>query len=252
MFGYPTERVSISSPCQVTCQPLNVSVASGISNDTEGADPGLGFCTAGRFDDLTINNCAFCYSFIPQQLFIANFMQALHIECRQPPVPGEPFFPNSDAIFNETLIAGPAPPSDNDDGGGGLHGSGLAVAIALPIVGGILIFGFGCWGCWIFTRRRRRRMAASGRMEKVHEAQESAYSPVTPQHGWGADEPPREMSQLGAHGHQHSPATNRWSQHYASEAAVGEDGTPLRNSFQREDVGPGPNQLQDHDLHGKL
>jgi hypothetical protein len=72
MFGYPTERVSISSPCQVTCQPLNVSVGYGISNDTNDADPGLDFCTAARFDDKTINNCAFCYSFIPQQLFIAN------------------------------------------------------------------------------------------------------------------------------------------------------------------------------------
>lgn len=74
MFGYPTERVSISSPCQVTCQPLNVSVAHGISNDTSDADPGLDFCSADQFDDTTINNCAFCYSFIPQQLFIANCM----------------------------------------------------------------------------------------------------------------------------------------------------------------------------------
>lgn len=72
MFGFPTERVSISSPCQVTCQPLNVSVGHGISNDTRDADPGLDFCNAGQFDDITINNCAFCYSFIPQQLFIAN------------------------------------------------------------------------------------------------------------------------------------------------------------------------------------
>lgn len=72
MFGIPNERVSISSPCQVTCQPLNDSVAFQINNDTDSAEPGLDFCDAGRFDSTTINNCAFCYSLIPQQLFVAN------------------------------------------------------------------------------------------------------------------------------------------------------------------------------------
>lgn len=182
-------------------------------------------------------------------------MQALHIECRQPPTPGQAFYPDAAAIFNETLIAGPTEASDDDGGGRGLHGSGLAIAIALPIVGGILIFGFGCWGCWIFTRRRRRRMAASGRMDRVHEAHTDGsglYSPVTPQKMWGEGEPPREMSQFGLPGGSTSPERNRWSgqQHYPPGTADGgDDGTPLRNSFQREDVGPGPNQYQDHDLH---
>lgn len=72
MFGVPVERVSISSPCQVTCQPLNESVSYQINNDTNNADPGLDFCNAGPFGDLQINNCAFCYSLIPQQLFVAN------------------------------------------------------------------------------------------------------------------------------------------------------------------------------------
>jgi hypothetical protein len=186
-------------------------------------------------------------------------MQALHIECRQPPTTGQPFFPDAQAIFNETLIAGPSPPSEGGGGGRGLHGSGLAIAIALPIVGGLLILGFGCWGCWIFTRRRRRRMAASGRMSRVHEAQDGSsamYSPVTAQKMWGENEPPREMSQLGSPGaKQHpSPTLNRWSggqQHYPPGTAVGggDDGTPLTGSFQRDDVGPGPDQVQDHELH---
>ena len=175
-------------------------------------------------------------------------MQALHIECRQPPVPGEPFFPDADAIFNETLIAGPSPPSNNG-GGGGLHGSALALAISLPIVGGLLILGFGCWGCWIFTRRRRRSQTASGRMSKVHDAHaDGSYSPVTPRQMWGADEPPREMTHLEAQGKQPSPL-NRWSNQYPGGAATGEDGTPLRSSFQRDEVGPGPGQTQDPDLH---
>ncbi|KAI9867995.1 MAG: hypothetical protein M1823_009092, partial [Watsoniomyces obsoletus] len=74
---------------------------------------------------------------------------------------------------------------------------------------------------------------------------------------WGEAEPPREMHQLTPHLTQntkgHSPVMqqNRWSQHYPPGTAIGEDGTPLRSSFQggRDDVGPGDGQLQDHDLH---
>lgn len=72
MFGIPEERVSISSPCQVTCQPLNQSIGYNLGLNQTNGPPSLDFCFAGQFDDLTINNCAFCYSFIPQQLFLAN------------------------------------------------------------------------------------------------------------------------------------------------------------------------------------
>ena len=93
-------------------------------------------------------------------------------------------------------------------------------------------------------------MQASGRMSKVHDAQaDGGYSPVTPRKTWGADEPAREMSHLDSRGKQHSPVLNRWSGQYPGGAPTGEDGTPLRSSFQRDDVGPGPGQMQDPDLH---
>ncbi len=79
MFAIPEDHISISSPCQVSCSPLNASVGYHITNDSSAATPGNDFCTASQFDDATINKCATCYSFIPQQLFMANFLQALHI-----------------------------------------------------------------------------------------------------------------------------------------------------------------------------
>jgi hypothetical protein len=180
-------------------------------------------------------------------------LQALHITCRDPPAAGEAFFPDAATIFNETLIAGPAPPSTNTGGGGGLHGSALAIAIALPVVGGILIVSGACWCCFIFTRKRRRMMAASGRMDKVKEHEVQMYSPVEGQTMWGGREPPREMTKLTPEGKGVSPrsANARWSQHYPPGTAIGgqeEDGTPLRNSF-HEAVGPGADQVQDHNLH---
>jgi hypothetical protein len=89
------------------------------------------------------------------------------------------------------------------------------------------------------------------------------YSPIEGKVMWGENEPPREMHQLSPRmaggagsmrGGGHSPglAQQRWSgTGYPPGTAIGhgEDGTPLRNSFQRDDVGPGEGQVQDHNLH---
>ncbi|KIX00506.1 uncharacterized protein Z518_10646 [Rhinocladiella mackenziei CBS 650.93] len=264
MFAIPEPHISISSPCQVSCALLNESIGYQVTTDSSDAEPGNDYCTEAPFDDDTINKCAFCYSFIPQQLYLANFLQALHISCRDPPQPGEPFFPDAAAIFNETLIAGPAPPSNSTSSGGGLHGWQLGIAIALPIVGGILLIGGTCWGCFVFTRRRRQKMAQTGRMSRVHDAHaDSMYSPMSAKaeaswkaEAWGQAEPPREMHAISptllhaGHGGKHpSPgiAQGRWSHHTGGENS--EQNTPLRSSFQRDDVGPGTGQVQDPNLH---
>ncbi|RMZ75537.1 hypothetical protein DV738_g5403, partial [Chaetothyriales sp. CBS 135597] len=163
MFGIPDERVSLSSPCQVTCTPLNTSISYDLDRTPSDNSARLDYCTVAQFDDITINNCAFCYSLIPQQL--------------DPPEPGNPFFPEAAAIFNETLIAGPAPPADPPTQRG-LHGTALALAIALPVVGGIIIISSLCFCCFISARRRRRRMAASGRISRVVEHEVRMHSPV--------------------------------------------------------------------------
>ncbi|KAG9785202.1 hypothetical protein KCU88_g2564, partial [Aureobasidium melanogenum] len=255
MFAIPEQHISISSPCQVSCAVLNASIGYQVRNDSSSA-PTNDFCNVGRFDDADINKCAFCYSFIPQQLFLANFLQALHIVCRQPPTPGKPFYPDADAIFNETLIAGPSTSSGHSGSSSGLHGWKLGVAIALPIVGGILLIGGTCWGCFVFTRKRRQKMARTGRMSKVHDAYAgggSMYSPMSAKADppWGHAEPPREMHAISPtishHAKHHSPglAQGRWS-HQPGES---EQVTPLRTSFRRDDVGPGPGQIHDPDLH---
>ena len=97
-------------------------------------------------------------------------------------------------------------------------------------------------------------MAASGRMSRVQEKQAegggSMYSPIEGKMMWGANEPPREMHQFTQQARQPSPnVPQRWSQHYPPRTAIGDDGTPLRDSFQRDDVGPGEGQLQDPNLH---
>ena len=72
MFAIPRPYISISSPCQVSCRSLNNSIGYQITQDDSQLQPGDDFCRAGSFPDNVINTCAFCYSFIPQQLFLAN------------------------------------------------------------------------------------------------------------------------------------------------------------------------------------
>lgn len=182
-------------------------------------------------------------------------LQALHIVCVQPHVAGKPFFPDANALFNETLIAGPAPPSSGSSSGGGLHGSQLALAIALPLVGGILIIGSTCWCCFLFTRKRRQKMAATGRMSKVHDANaDSMYTPVSPSmknaEAWGVSEPPREMHAISPTLlHAKHPSPGLAQGRYSHNTGGSEQGTPLRNSFQNDEVGPGTNQVRDPNLH---
>lgn len=274
MFAYPAEIVSISSPCQVTCQPLQPAVSYEIGSDLETATdnvvPNFDYCNQ-NFGDNKINNCSFCYTYIPQQLFLGNFMQALHIACRQPPAIGDTFYPDGRAIFNESAIPGPSPPSTKNTGNTGLTGWKLGLAIALPIAGGVLLFGLGCFCCFKFTKTRRQRMAASGRMSTFHErhpAGSDYTSPVsgrTPPSKYEWPEPAQEMERVSvvhtpksADRQRYSPGFAPGVQKYSPGLAQGrwrnshredeEDDVPL-SAAPRDDVGPGPSQVKDPYLH---
>jgi hypothetical protein len=70
MFGFPTQKVSLSSPCQVTCASLSTAIESGLGTNATTAD--LGFCNTAGFSTATIQNCVFCYGLIDQQKYLAN------------------------------------------------------------------------------------------------------------------------------------------------------------------------------------
>jgi len=269
MFAYPAEIVSVSSPCQILCQPLSVAVGHGIGrnvqNATEGIVPNLDFCNDGFGPYDAINNCSFCYSFVPQQLFLANFLQTLQIACNQPPALGQTFYPDGRAIYNESAIPAQGPPGTTQTSSTGLNGWKLGLVIALPIVGSIMLFAASCFCCFKFTKKRRQRMAATGRMSKFYDhhaaAEDSPHSPATTrvkpsQYEWplANSEPPREMEHWSYQ--QHTPksvkipspglAQGRWNQHIAEE----EEDVPLSGrSLPRDDVGPGQGQSKDPFLH---
>lgn len=95
-------------------------------------------------------------------------------------------------------------------------------------------------------------MAQTGRMSRIHDANaDNMYSPMSAKaETWGIVEPPREMHAISPtllHVKHPSPglAQGRWSHH----AGGSEQNTPLRSSFQRDDVGPGTGQVRDPNLH---
>jgi len=112
-----------------------------------------------------------------------------------------------------------------------------------------------CFCCFKFTKKRRLKMAASGRMSTFHERHPISASPGrTPpsQYAWQneRDEPPQEMERIS---YQHTPkdgkfpspglAQGRWSRHTDDDADV-----PL-SAVPRDDIGPAPGQAKDPYLH---
>ena len=83
MYGFPTQMVSLSSPCQVTCTPLSTAIESGLSTNATIAD--LSFCNTANFSTTNIQQCVFCYGLMDQQKYLANCM----------PVPYLPLHKNS-------------------------------------------------------------------------------------------------------------------------------------------------------------
>ena len=72
MFGFPSPVVAQSTPCDVSCAPLQYALGSQLTGNSTIAAPGMGFCTTSRFDDNTINVCSQCYGRLNDQVAVAN------------------------------------------------------------------------------------------------------------------------------------------------------------------------------------
>ena len=78
MFGYPVQKVSISSPCQVTCAPLYYAIESGLGNKTHPTSTNLSFCNQATFTENVISQCVFCYGLMDDQKYLANCEHTHH------------------------------------------------------------------------------------------------------------------------------------------------------------------------------
>lgn len=70
LFGYPEQVVNMSSPCVVSCQPLDSALEYDIK-----APSALSFntwCGTSSFADNVIDQCEFCYNLTTNQVYMAN------------------------------------------------------------------------------------------------------------------------------------------------------------------------------------
>ncbi|KAL1961075.1 hypothetical protein VTO42DRAFT_4963 [Malbranchea cinnamomea] len=158
IFGYPVEKQSLSTPCQVSCESLKDAIAYGLKRPN--GFTAYDFCDLDSFDDNVVTKCAECYSQTADEKYMANFIEAIRQGCHNKVEPGFSFMIDPSRIFNTAKI----PPStessahDSEDGGGSGKPKNLVLIIVLPIVGFLLLLAcFGC--CCFFLIRRRRRKA---------------------------------------------------------------------------------------------
>ena len=158
---------------------------------------------------------------------------------------GAAFFPDAQSIFNESLISGPSPVSRSTTSSGGLHGWKLAIAIALPVVGGILLICAACFCCFVYTRRKRRRMAETGRMSRLHDSWGEAAQYM--------DGPAYQPEMSAAQEQEMKPLSPQWMQDDHQErnspALRSSPGIRVSPGLPTEVVGPGQDQVQDPNLH---
>src|SRR5436305_1177121 len=55
IYGFPTEKISLSSPCQVSCATLSNAIESGLGTNVTTTD--LGFCNSANFSVPSLFGC---------------------------------------------------------------------------------------------------------------------------------------------------------------------------------------------------
>ena len=84
VFGNPVKKTAISTPCQVSCDPLKNALGHNL--DTNATIEDLSYCNIPGFQDtIGINRCAACYGRMDGQVYMANCM-AYCWELTQPQV----------------------------------------------------------------------------------------------------------------------------------------------------------------------
>ncbi|KAJ5949132.1 hypothetical protein N7454_000716 [Penicillium verhagenii] len=152
VFGYPESVSNVSSPCPVACG----TVQDAVQFDIE--DPVVGelsaWCDTTSFADNVINTCEFCYNLTTNQIYLANFLEAVRYNCHFPTTSGDEFAVSPTRIFTESLL--PSSLSLTTPGSSSSHVN-LGLVITVPVLGFVIIcLGVGTC-CYFFIRYRRKR-----------------------------------------------------------------------------------------------
>ncbi|KAL4891006.1 hypothetical protein BDV59DRAFT_76368 [Aspergillus ambiguus] len=187
VYGFPESVNNLSTPCTVSCQPLSSALEYDLENPS-----GVNFdtwCGASSFADNLITQCEFCFNLTTTEVYIANFLEALRYNCHFKTPTNRAFPISPSRIFSSSLL-----PSSTVDlispsatPGGGVDN--LALVIALPILGFIILVCTLAVGCFFFIRHRRKQARKKRQSGHLH-ARWNDTTISTPAYGnWGGHHP---------------------------------------------------------------
>ncbi|KAL2216717.1 hypothetical protein M432DRAFT_76720 [Thermoascus aurantiacus ATCC 26904] len=184
VYGFPASVGNTSTPCLVSCQPMSTAIEFDLQAPTSVSFDA--FCGVSSFTDNLIDQCEFCYSLTSDQLYLANFLQAIRYGCRYRTPSGSSFAIDPDRIFNTTVLPSSTAPITTASPGASSGGvKNLTLIVALPIVGFIILLCATCVGCFFLIRYRRKKARARGHSQHLHARWNDTTISTPGQANWG-------------------------------------------------------------------
>ncbi|TQB72188.1 hypothetical protein MPDQ_006986 [Monascus purpureus] len=134
VFGYPKQVNNISSPCIVACQPLDAALEPGLTTATSDY---YSMCLPDVFPDNIVTTCEFCYNLTTNQVYMANFIEALRYNCHFRTSLTDAFAISPTKIFYPSGLPPSVPTSSAASGSSGHRN--LTVIIVLPVLAGVIL-----------------------------------------------------------------------------------------------------------------
>ncbi|KAJ5764551.1 hypothetical protein N7533_003232 [Penicillium manginii] len=180
VFGYPDSFSNISSPCPVSCDAIRPAVETNIKDPSP--ENFNSWCGTSTFADNVVNSCEFCYNLTAtqnqKQVYLANYLESIRYNCHFETVTGSPFDIAPSRIFTSVLLPSSMSLSTSTPSKSGVS---LALVIALPIIGFLIIL-IGLAVCCFFFIRSRRKRNNRGRHQSMWN------TPQSNQRSWAAEE----------------------------------------------------------------
>ncbi|KAE8324938.1 hypothetical protein BDV24DRAFT_20596 [Aspergillus arachidicola] len=175
VYGFPKSVSNISTQCTVNCQPLDRALEFDLTDP--GANNFYTWCGTTTFADNLITQCEQCYNFTltqtqdptngQSQVFMANFLEALRYNCHFRTPTGFAFPISPTRIFSESLLPSSTVDLINPTSTGG-PGVNLALVIALPVLGFVILLCALSICCFFFIRWRRRKARKHRQSSHLH------------------------------------------------------------------------------------
>ncbi|KAF7597248.1 hypothetical protein BBP40_008090 [Aspergillus hancockii] len=175
VYGFPASVNNISTQCTVNCQPLSSALEFDLKNP--GTNNFYTWCGTSSFADNLITQCEHCYNFTltqtqdpttgQAQVYMANFLEALRYNCHFRTPTGHAFPITPTRIFSESLLPSSTVDLINPSAAAG-SGVNLALVIALPILGFVIILCALAICCFFFIRWRRRKARKHRQSSHLH------------------------------------------------------------------------------------